>query len=133
MKLYEKIAHLINAIDNCANRTPRNTEWEDRHTDTIEQLIKDMMPSGSGIDRGTEIDFYRSTDQKLVFTFGFHHMDEHGGYDGWTEHKAIVTPDLAFGMKLKITGRDRNFIKEYLHETYHYALTQEVTTTPPQA
>ena len=133
MKLYQKIAHLINAIGSCERRTPPNTEWANTHADTIEQLVKDMMPSGSGIDSGTKLDFDASTDGKLVFTFGFHHMTDGGYYDGWTEHKAIVTPDLAFSMKLKITGRDRNQIKEYLHETYHYALTREIEPTPPQA
>ena len=132
MKLYEKLAHLVNALDNCAKRNPPNAELANTHADTIEQLVKDMMPSGSGIDAGTKLDLDASTGSKVVFTFGFHHMTDGGYYDGWTEHKAIVTPCLMFGFNLKITGRDRNMIKDYLHETYHYALTREVPQPTPQ-
>lgn len=53
-------------------------------------------------------------------------MNENGMYDGWTEHKAIIKPSLVFGLDLKITGRDRNGIKEYLHDTFMQALTDEV-------
>jgi hypothetical protein len=53
-------------------------------------------------------------------------MNDNGMYDGWTTHQVIVTPSLAFGFTLKITGRDRNQIKDYLSETYHYALEQHI-------
>jgi hypothetical protein len=84
------------------------------------------MPSGSGVDIGTKLDLGESTSDKLVFSASFHHMDEHGGYDGWTDHKIIVTPSLQFGFNLKITGRDRNQIKDYLSDIFHTALTSHV-------
>jgi len=39
-------------------------------------------------------------------------------YDGWTEHKIIVTPSLMAGFNLQITGKDKGQIKEYLCEVY---------------
>jgi hypothetical protein len=84
---------------------------------------KNHLPSGSGVDRGCKIDLDDSGPEKIVITFGFHHMDEHGSYDGWTDHKAIITPSLHFGFNLRITGKDRNGIKEYLSDLFHRVLS----------
>lgn len=119
-KLYQQLASLVTARLNCIKSD--NQGWLKTHTDRILVLVKDNMPSGSGIDCGTKIDLDASTPEKLVFLTSFHHMNDGGMYDGWTQHKIIVTPSLAFGFNLKITGRDRNEIKEYLHDTYHIAL-----------
>lgn len=63
---------------------------------------------------------------KLAFRTSFHHMDESGGYDGWTEH--IVTARATFnGPELKISGADRNGIKEYIAECFSAALAGEVS------
>jgi hypothetical protein len=53
-------------------------------------------------------------------------MDDVGYYDGWTEHTLTVRPSLAFGIDLKFSGRNRNQIKDYLHEVFHEALTHEI-------
>jgi hypothetical protein len=94
--------------------------------DLARHLVKDYLPSGSGFDAGTTLDEGASSPDKLVFDTSFHHMDEHGGYDGWTEHKVIVTPSLAHGCDLRVTGRDRNDIKSYIGETFAHALDTEV-------
>jgi hypothetical protein len=113
--IYSKISGLLYAIQNCEQTN--NTEWLTKHQDSIQKLCKDL-PSGSGIDNGTKIDMYLSKPEKLVFDVGFHHMDDNGSYDGWTEHKVIVTPSLAWGFEVRITGKDRNDIKSYLHDVY---------------
>ncbi len=95
--------------------------------DTIERLVKEYMPSGSGFDSGTTLDLEASTDYKLVFGTAFHHMDEHGSYTKWTEHRVIVSPSLAFDFDLVVSGRDHNGIKEYIHESFHQALTRPVS------
>lgn len=124
--VYQHISTLLNAIANCQARQDTNSvNWGNRHESTIESLVKNFMPSGSGVDCGTKLLFDESNSERLVFAFSFHHMNECGYYDGWTEHKAIVTPSLQFGYNLKITGRDRNGIKEYLHETFAFALDRE--------
>ena len=124
MKLFAQIASRLEARANCEKSA--NWEWEQRHRNTVQDWVKDFMPSGSGIDSGTKIDLDASKPDKLVFTFGYHHMNEGGFYDGWTEHKAIVTPSLAHEYDLRITGRDRNQIKEYLYEVFNHALNQTV-------
>ena len=127
-KLYSEIASLVQARLNCINSG--NTEWEAKHEEKILALVKEYLPSGSGIDCGTEIDLDASNPNKLVFNFSYHHMNDGGMYDGWTEHKAIVTPDLASGFSLTITGRNRNQIKEYLHEVYSNDLDGETVKCP---
>lgn len=125
-KLYEHISAAAAARLNCLDfekRDGKTHEWTARHESTIEDLTRAFMPSGSGIDSGVKFDFDKSNGEKLVFYFGYHHMNEHGYYDGWTDHTLTVTPSLVHGIELKISGRNRNDIKEYLHQTFHSALT----------
>lgn len=125
VKVYQKIARTLTAYLNCVN-ADEYTEWERKHLETLEELVKDTAPSGSGIDCGTTINIEKSKPDNLVFDFSYHHMDEHGGYNGWTKHTCIVRPCLSFGIDIKITGRDRNQIKDYLYDVYSTWLNSEV-------
>jgi hypothetical protein len=118
--LYKVIASALQARKSCATK-PVNEFGLRIHTETLEQAEK-LLPSGSGIDSGTKIDLDRSSEKRIVLTFGFHHMNEGGYYDGWTEHELIVTPSLTSDFDLRITGRDRNDIKDYLYQVYDHAL-----------
>lgn len=122
-KLYLRIATLVNAIKNCER--DGNAEWAEKHGERLAAL-KEFLPSGSGFDNGTQIDFDQTIPEKLVLETSFHHMDEHGGYDGWTDHRIIVTASLLFGFKIRITGRDKRQIKDYIHDAFHDALSREV-------
>jgi hypothetical protein len=122
--LYQILANSLQAMRNC--QETNNIEWRDRHEDTIIKLVERYLPSGSGFDNGTKFDFDRSNPNRLVFTTSFHHMNENGYYDGWTEHTVIITPSLVSGFESRITGRDRNEIKDYIGETFHHALGQDV-------
>lgn len=123
MKKYEAIARSLNAYNNCI--TSNNKEWEEKHLEKINEYME-SSPSGSGIDSGTMINFFHSTDNRLEFDLDFHHMNENGMYDGWTSHSVIVKPDLMFGFSLKITGKNRNMIKEYLNDVFYSWLNEEV-------
>ena len=122
MKKYQKLAMTVNARENC--RKLGNDEWYDKHTDIIDTIMQDA-PSGSGIDCGTKIDLEKSTGDKLIFYASYHHMNDGGMYDGWTEHTIKVMPSLAFDYDLKITGKDRNMIKEYLSQVYDEWLSED--------
>lgn len=122
MKTFQRIASTLDAIKNCRERG--NTEWLEKHEETIERIME-TAPSGSGIDAGTKLDRDASKRDKLVFSCGYHHMNEIGYYDGWTEHRITVSPSLLWEIDLKISGRDRNQIKDYLHEVYQTWLTEE--------
>ena len=122
-KIYQSIARKIQSIANCEKSG--NTVWEKNHIISVIDLMRKTSPSGSGIDSGTQIELTECTENKLVFLCQYHHMNENGFYDGWTTHKIIVTPDLASGFNIRITGRDRNQIKEYLYEVYSNWLNEE--------
>lgn len=127
-KLYTQLASTLTALRHCESPSANESqkEWALRHKEHIEALVKEHMPSGSGFNNGTTLDLDKSTPERLVFDTAFHHMDEHGSYCGWTEHTVIVTPSLAFGFTMRVTGRDRRGIKEYIGDSFHTALSGEV-------
>lgn len=117
--LYSELAMLVQAYKNCI--ASHNEVWQDRHEERILSLVKEYLPSGSGFDCGTKLDIEASHGEKLVFTTSFHHMNEGGYYDGWTEHRIVCTPSFS-GVNLRISGRNRNEIKDYMHEVFYQAL-----------
>lgn len=120
--LYREIANILQAVRNC--RAAGNREWELKHDDRLDELI-DLLPSGSGLDNGVRLDGPACKSNKLVFMTSFHHMNENGMYDGWTEHAITVAPSFD-GIDIHVSGKDRNQTKDYLAEIFHYALTQDV-------
>ncbi len=112
-RVYERIASLSMAIDECIKR--KNDEWLQKHNDALDELM-DTCPHGSGIDGETHL--VSASETRIRISTEYHHMNEGGMYDGWTEHDIIVKPSLAFGINVKVTGRNRNDINEYLAEVF---------------
>lgn len=104
--------------------TKGNLEWLVKHKENIREIERNHLPSGAGIDDGTHVDLDKSTEEKLVFNTAYHHMTE-GVYDEWTYHTIIVTPSF-HGFNIRITGPNRNDIKEYLHQVFYDVLSQEI-------
>jgi len=117
--LYVVIARLLMVHQNCVNAG--NLEWMERHEARIASLVKEHMPSGSGFDQGTTLD-ESSTPERLRFNTSFHHMDDSGGYCGWTEHVVSVRASIPFGIVLHISGRNVRDVKEYMHAVFRTAL-----------
>jgi hypothetical protein len=133
-KLYSAIAQAIQAQINCAKATPVNHVWLDKWSARLGSIEKNLLPSGSGFDNGTRIVYERCNDVRLVFATAFHHMDENGYYDGWSEHTVIVKASLAFGISIRVvTGKDRNGIKDYIRDQFHDALTLDYEDTSTQS
>lgn len=122
-RLFEHLAGTTQAWHYCKEH---DNPFADTHEEMINYLVDTCMPSGSGIDNGVAMDIEKSNETKLVFTFGYHHMNENGYYDGWTEHKLIVTASLVGGFNMSITGKNRNDIKDYLYQTFDMSLNQIV-------
>jgi hypothetical protein len=119
-KRYQKIAAQVLIINGATNQD---------HIFMAEERLDGLMsdaPRGSGFDAGTSIDFDASNKDRLVFTTEFHHMDDNGFYDGWTDHRVIVKPDLLFGFSLRITGRNKRDIKDHIGDVFHTWLSEEV-------
>ena len=120
--LYRAIASSLDAMQNCVKYG--NDEWHTKHGKRLVSM-NDVLPSGSGFDSGSKIDLNDSKPDRLIIHTSFHHMDEYGGYDGWTDHSIVVTPSLIHDFNLRVTGKDRNEIKDYIAETFEGALREK--------
>jgi hypothetical protein len=128
-KIFMMLASAVVARNNCIHS--KNDEWQNRWETRIENIVKQYMPSGSGFNDGVEFNMEVSDSNMLVFTTSFHHMDENGFYDGWTDHVIKVTPSfIGSGFDIKVSGRNKNDIKEYISETFANALTEEMGEWP---
>lgn len=127
------ISSLLTAMENCQKRIDHPISKDDKHLahhwfgehrKRLEALVAEHMPSGSGFDDGTHLDFDDSKPNKLVFHTSFHHMTE-GTYDGWTQHRVIVKPAF-HGVDITIMGKDRNDVKDLIYSRFHSDLMREV-------
>lgn len=117
----QAFARAVTAWRNC-QRTGNET-LADRWYQYLHRLA-DLLPSGSGFDSGTTFDEDSSTDSRLVFRTSFHHMNDGGMYDGWTDHTVTVRPAFT-GLDIKVSGRNRNDIKDYIGDAFAEILNQE--------
>jgi hypothetical protein len=117
----QALATAIGARLNCLKSG--NGEWCDRWGDRIETIRREALLSGSGFDGGTALYLGTSTSDAIRFGVSFHHMDESGMYDGWSDHTVTATPSFVHQVELTISGRNRNDIKDYIAESMHAALT----------
>jgi hypothetical protein len=125
MKVAQKIASTLAALQNC--RDNGNSEWLARHAETLATIERNKLPSGSGVDSGTTVDVEGCTPDRLRFLVSFHHMNDCGMYDGWTEHVVTVRASLVHGLDIRVSGRDRDGIKDYLADVFQTALTADYT------
>lgn len=130
MTLARTIASTLQAYRNCleSDKAPdsNKVDWALEHKRRLDQIASDLLPSGSGIDSGTSIDMERSKPERIILDTSYHHMNEGGCYDGWTHHQVIITASLVHGLSLRITGKNRNDIKDYLYDVFDSTLTSEV-------
>lgn len=126
--LYSELASIINSLRQFDTNESQK-EWRARREDALTWIEHNLLPRGSGIDSGCKIDLDRCTAEKIVITFGYHHMDDNGFYDGWTEHTLTVRPSLQHGIDLRISGRDRNSAKEYLYDIFSETMHSPIPRT----
>lgn len=108
------LASTFEAYLNCVKTD--NKEWQGKHWQVIEDILE-ALPHGSGIDRGVTFLSDKSTPTKLIFTFSFHFMDDHGHYDGWEDYTLTITPTFGnFDMNIK--GKNRRAIKDYFYDLF---------------
>ena len=118
--VYRAIASAVDARLRC--QKTGNTEWLERWGAYLQSIQDELLPSGSGLDCGTTLDLGSSTGNCVVLHASFHHMDENGSYDGWTDHTIRVRGSMIHGIELTVSGPNRNDIKGYLYEIYEVAL-----------
>jgi len=122
LPLYQLIARAGDAANYCAKRGSK--EWLQVWEDLLAQCEEQLLPSGSGFNAGTKIEYAGS--DKIVLRTSFHHMNEHGYYDGWTEHVIVAVPNFIYELDLKVGGRNKNGVKEYIADVFYEVLRREV-------
>ena len=122
MNVIKAIVQAITAQENCErNGAPITAQmWGE----VIRRLASECLPSGSGFDAGTTIG--GAGDRCVFLHTSYHHMNQHGFYDGWTEHTISVRPSFLHELDISIGGRDRNGIKDVIHDAMNAALRAEV-------
>jgi hypothetical protein len=125
-KLISRIYRSLQAMDNCLN--DNKPGWAKNHSYFLDDLEKNYLPHGSGIDSGCKIDRTFKEDQITIFV-DFHNMDENGYYCGWSNFKLICKPEFD-GISMRITGKDKFFVKDYLYDLFDTVLNEEIEFSP---
>jgi len=113
-----------NATRSANERTEHNVADARR---IIEHLVKNHLPSGSGVDAGCEVIEGKTNLEKLVLSVPFHHMDEHGGYDGWSVYRVTVQ-ETFIGLCAHATG-GRKSERDYVRELIEHACGEVVANS----
>jgi hypothetical protein len=89
-------------------------------TDKVDAVVKRYMPSGSGFDSGTSLNWVRSNANKLVFTTAFRQEGR------WPQHTVTVTPSFLYQFNIAVSGSNRDEIREFVSDEFAKCLRQEV-------
>lgn len=121
----QRLARLIVARVNCIDND--NGNWADQHEVGIEMILA-TLPAGSGIDSGNEVDYDKSSINRIVINSSFHVMNDQGGYDGWIDYRVIITASLMFGFDVNIVGnfssnKNAHGLKDSLVDLYSDSLS----------
>ena len=126
--IYQELGSYVNT---CARYEKNSNSVSDKiiydnWVEKAEDLVKIHFPSGSGFDSGTSIVWDKCKYNKIVLRADFHHMDDNGYYCGWSEHEIIIVPSFSFGFDLRVTGKNKRNIKEYIEDTMYHVLNKEL-------
>lgn len=124
MKLYQKIAQTLQAIQDCEKSG--NKEWYEKHNETLRNIENEYLPHGSGFDG--DMGIFEGNTKKFIIRFDWHCMNDIGYYNGWLTIDCIVTANMANGFDLKISfykselQNDKAKVKKYkpLIEDFFY-------------
>lgn len=138
--LYQNIARIIGILHLHVEDIPQETL--NRIGERTLYYEKNCLPRGSGFDVGTTIDENQSKPDRLVLTFEYHHMNEHGFYCGWSQWSCIIKPCLQFGYTMRFMCHgladqsweirqmvDSNF-RDYLHQVFSHDLNKQTPCYP---
>lgn len=118
MKVYTKLAHAIRGCDTPDKDIARSS------LDEVADIVKRCLPHGSGFDCGCSVPIERKWKNRIIINTDYHYMNDDGYYDGWYRFRIVVTPGFS-GIDVKVHGRDRDGLKEYVGDTIYDALTAD--------
>jgi len=108
MKLYQKIARVA---------SQKNTPKKAKEL----SLLQELLPIGNGIETGCVI-LLKSTKKRIVIET---HPNDSYETSRWTAHQVIITPSFEREINIRITGKNKDNVKDYLHDIFREALMKE--------
>lgn len=125
--LISRIYRVLQARENC-KKDATKLDWFNNHDFTLYQIERNYLPHGSGINSGCTIEREFKKDC-VILHVPYHNMDENGYYCGWSDFKIVCKPEFD-GISLKIIGKDKYFVKDYLYDLFNNCLTEMIDFSP---
>lgn len=110
MKLYQKIARVASQ----KNAMLKREEFV---------MLQKLLPIGNGIEKECVI-LLKSTEKRIVIDTTYRHQINPLEIR-WTDHQIVITPSFEGEINIRVTGKNVDNIKEYLHEVFREALMKE--------
>jgi hypothetical protein len=126
--LISRIYRTIQAKNNCLKND--KMDWFVKHNQYLNELEKNYLPHGSGIDSGCIISD-KSKEDRIIIIIPYHLMNENGFYCGWQDFTVICKPSFD-GINIKITSnaKDKFMIKDYLYDLFDTVLMEQYEFSP---
>ena len=114
MKLYQKIARVVS-----------QKNWAKRAKEL--SLLQELLPNGNGIrgQEGLAEILPESTKKRIVIYTTYWHPNDSYETSRWTAHQVIITPSFEREINIRITGKNKDNVKDYLHDIFREALMKE--------
>ena len=113
MKLYKEIARVLGQKNKSLNVIEKELT-----------LFKEVLPNGNGIEAGCVISL-KSTKKRIVIDTLYWHTNDSDETSRWTAHQVIITPSFEREINIRITGKNKDNVKDYLHDIFREALMKE--------
>ena len=117
MKLYQKIARVVSQKNKSLNEIEKELA-----------LLLVLLPNGNviGLQRHNLstvscIISLKSTHKRIVIETAYWHPI----IRQCTDHQVIIKPSFEGGINIRVTGKNVNNVKEYLHDIFREALMKE--------
>ena len=111
MKLYQKIARVASQKDAKMQRIRFD-------------MLQKLLPIGNGIEKECVISL-KSTKKRIVIDTAYWHPNDNYETGLWTDHQVVITPSFEGEINIRVTGKNVDNIKKYLHEVFREALMKE--------
>ena len=127
-KIYKRLAKMANSRLRCLVDSSKFPKEIENYENEIDNIMKNVLPHGSGIDDGCSFNYNKSQNNRLVINSAYHCMNENGYYDGWVDFTVVLTPDFELDYTLNIRGNFGKYghVKDYLYQIFGDSFDQEV-------
>ncbi len=107
------------AYRNCIKH---HNNFVSKHEETIEKILLEILPHGSGIDAKWDIEI-SETKPIIVCSNSYHRMNDAGYYDGWYDFSIVLDTSQPGSLSFdKVRGKLDHDTKDYIGETIDHGL-----------